>query len=230
MRLDKYLCENTNLTRTLAKKAISNGEVTINGTPAKKGSDKITENDEVYFEGTVIDKIGFRYIMLHKPQNMICSTIDEAYPSVLNLLDIVKRERLRIAGRLDVDTTGLVLVSDDGAWLHQIASPNQQCDKCYHVSLAEPLKGEEAKIFGQGLLLRGEEKPTKPAKLETVSSKQVKLTISEGKYHQVKRMFAAVGNRVTALHRASIGAVLLDPELKEGEWRYLTHEEIKALA
>tara|TARA_Y100000782_G_scaffold64915_1_gene70977 strand:- start:36132 stop:36695 length:564 start_codon:yes stop_codon:yes gene_type:complete len=183
---------------------------------------------------------------MHKPANTICSNIDEAYPSLFNYISIDKASELHIAGRLDADTTGLVLITDDGRWSYQITQPNYLCEKVYRVRLRSPLTEKAELALTQGILLQGEEKPTRPAKLTVVESSEVKstdfksnevkatenkrtevlLTITEGRFHQVKRMFAAVGNKVLQLHREQIGPIHLD--VKEGQWRFLTLEEIDA--
>lgn len=229
MRLDKYICEASSLTRSQAKKAISQGRITHNAGTLRNSAYKVSADETIYLDGERLTLRGARYIMLNKPQGFICSTVDEQLPSVLNLLDIEKREQLFIAGRLDADTTGLTLITDDGQWSHQITSPRRKCQKRYRVSLAEPLQGDAGERFKAGIQLKSEAQPCKPATLESVSDREVLLTISEGKYHQVKRMFAALGNRVTALHREQIGQIELDTKLKLGEWRYLTETEIKSI-
>lgn len=229
MRLDKYICASTELTRQTAKKAISNGWVTINGEVAKSGAVKIAENDKVTLEDKPISLIGLRYIMLNKPQDFVCSTQDEVHPSVLNLIEVVKQKDLHIAGRLDVDTTGLVLITDDGKWSHAITSPKKDCGKRYRVELADPVDEQTVELFEQGIELRNERQPTLPAKLEIIEPYEVLLTLREGKYHQVKRMFAAIGNKVVTLHREAIGQIELDEALAPGEWRNLTEQELATL-
>ena len=226
MRLDKYLCESTELSRAEAKRLLRGGEVTCDGKVIKTGSHKVPAGAEVRIEGHLLSLCGPRYIMLHKPVDFICSTRDEDYPSVLNLLDIGKVDILHIAGRLDADTTGLVLITDDGQWSHQVTSPKKACGKRYRVQLAEPASNELVDLFARGLELRSEKVITKPAQLEILSPTEVLLTITEGRYHQVKRMFAACGNRVMTLHRECMGHIELDEDLEPGQWRYLTEEEI----
>jgi 16S rRNA pseudouridine516 synthase len=167
--------------------------------------------------------------MLHKPADYVCSTDDPLHPTVLALLDMADRRDLHTAGRLDLDATGLVLVTDDGAWSHRVTSPRHPRPKVYRVELAEPLTEAAAEQLRTGVHLHGERRPTRPAQVEALSERQVQLTIEEGRYHQVKRMFAAVGNRVLTLHRERIGCVALDPGLAPGEWRPLTAEEVACL-
>lgn len=229
VRLDKFICESTSLTRSLAKKALHRGDITCDGVVIKDAGFKVTEGMQICLEGEPIVLVGERYVMLNKPVDTICSTIDEAYPSVLSLLDIPKPETLHIAGRLDADTTGLVLITSDGQWSHKITSPKKECGKRYLVQLAEPVDVGLIEVFAKGVTLRNEDGLTKPAILEIIDPQQVRLTITEGKYHQVKRMFAAVGNLVVGLHRERIGQIELDPDLALGEWRYLTAEEIASI-
>ncbi len=237
MRLDKYLCESTELTRSLARSVLRQDRVTVNGQVCRNGALSVQEGDTVCLDGNTMARRGPRYIMLHKPAGFACSSEEGDHPSALNLLDIDKAEGLHFAGRLDADTTGLVLLTDDGQWSHRITSPRRGCEKRYRAELAQAVTTELAARFATGLLLRGEDSPTLPAQLELISeqsdtveiplsSTRVYLTLREGRYHQVKRMFGAAGNRVVALHRDRIGKIVLDADLQPGEWRYLTPEEI----
>lgn len=229
MRLDKYLCHATGLTRSRAQGVIRGGQVTVDGTVVKSPDLKLTPEAVVEWREQAVHIGGKRYYMLHKPQGVICATVDDRHRTVLDLLDVGERNGLHVAGRLDIDATGLVLLTDDGDWSHRITSPRSGCGKTYRVTLAEPLDASLVERFTEGIQLRNEKNKTRPAVLQIVASHQARLTISEGKYHQVKRMFAAVGNRVTALHRECIGALALDPALRPGEWRSLVKEEIEAM-
>ena len=142
------------------------------------------------------------------------------------LLEEVNAEKLHIAGRLDCDTTGLLLLTDDGQWSHRVTSPKHKCEKTYRVWLDDPIADDVAEQFAEGVMLRGEKAETLPAQMDVVDEKEVLLTIHEGKYHQVKRMFAAVGNKVVGLHRETVGELVLDETLEPGEYRELTAEEI----
>lgn len=224
MRLDKFVCKSTSLTRSDAIHCIQHGEVSVNGETVKDERSQVHENNTVTLNGTALTPRPFRYILMHKPAGTICSNVDEAYPSLFNGTHIEYTEELHIAGRLDADTTGLVLITDDGHWSFNITTPNQQCEKVYRVGLSRPIRDDAAALFQTGILLQGESKPTLPAKLNTISPKEVLLTITEGKFHQVKRMFSAMGNRVVTLHRERIGEVWLDVE--ENRWRDLTEKEV----
>lgn len=230
MRLDKFLAEQTGLTRSQANKALRQSAVQINGKIEKSGATKVSAEDEIYFDGERLTWFeAGHYIMLNKPQGYVCSNDDGDYPTIYQFFDYPLAGKLHSAGRLDVDTTGLVLLTDDGQWSHRITSPKHHCEKTYLVTLADPVEDYYQQACAEGILLRGEKHPTKPAKLEIIDDYNVNLTLSEGRYHQVKRMFAALGNKVIGLHRWKIGDVVLDEQLEEGEYRPLTAEELNAL-
>ncbi len=230
MRLDKFIAEQTGLTRSQAARALRQGAVAVNGEAEKSGARKVSAQDEILFDGEPLQWLdGLQYFMLNKPQGCVCSHDDGDYPTVYQFFDYPLAGKLHTAGRLDADTTGLVLLTDDGQWSHRVTSPKHHCEKTYLVTLADPVKSNYQAACEQGILLRGEKEPTKPAKLEIIDDYNVNLTISEGRYHQVKRMFAALGNKVAALHRWRIGPLLLDDSLAEGEFRPLTQQEIEAL-
>lgn len=225
MRIDKFICKSTELTRTEAKKVLKSGDVRVNGEVIKNAATQVHENNTIDIDGQILTPRTSRYIMVHKPLNTICSNVDEVYPSILNYIEVDKVFDLHIAGRLDADTTGLVIVTDDGRWSHNIISPNKECSKTYRVWLRNPINESAIDKFKIGVQLQGETGLTKPGSLEIIDDQEVLLTITEGKYHQVKRMFAAIGNKVIALHRESIGCVEL-ADLALGEWRYLTENEV----
>ncbi len=227
MRLDKFLSEATPWSRAEAKKAIARGRVKLAGVLVTDPSYKVGDDAAVELDGAILQLQGPVYIALYKPEGYICATQDEAYPCVLNLIDQAHQHPLHPAGRLDVDTTGLVLLTSDGQWSHRVTSPKKHCHKVYHVELAEPICADAQARCEAGILLNNESKPTRPAALEIITPTQVIITLQEGKYHQVKRMFAALNNKVTKLHRASVGPVDL-AGLTEGQWRYLTAAEIAA--
>lgn len=229
MRLDKYICESTTMTRSQAKKVIIQGRITSSGTTVRNTGYKVLENAPICFDGNLINIRGTRYIMLNKPKEFICSTVDEQFPSIINLIKIDKAERLCIAGRLDADTTGLALITDDGQWSHKITSPRKNCSKRYRATLAQPVEQNAVTLFKEGIQLKSENVACLPATLEILTDNDVLLTINEGKYHQVKRMFGAIGNLVVELHREKIGEIELDPNLKLGEWRYLTTDEVNSI-
>lgn len=226
MRLDKYVSHVSDLSRKEVKRLLRAGYITVDGETIKDPSIYISETMEVCVDGEPLEAPRPRYFMLHKPQGYVCVTKDRDHPTILELIDEPNKDKLQIAGRLDIDTTGLVLITDDGKWNHAITSPKRECKKTYYVTLASDIQSDTGKQFATGVKLDGELKPTLPAELEVLFSNEARLTISEGKYHQVKRMFAAVGNKVEELHREQVGAIVLDPDLEPGEYRELTADEV----
>jgi len=229
MRLDKFLCDALGTTRKESTQILKTGEVTVDGIVQKSGSFKVAEQSEVEWQGREIAKAGPRYIMLNKPEGFVCSHEDGFNHTAFVLLDEMNMNGLHFAGRLDVDTTGLVLITDDGQWSHRITSPKHKCNKTYRVWLADPVQADYAQKLTEGIELRNEREATLPAQMEVIDDNQVLLTIHEGKYHQVKRMFAALGNKVVGLHRETVGDIVLDDDLEPGEYRYLTEEEIESV-
>ena len=190
------------------------------------------EGDDLRFDGEPLDPAPGMVILMNKPAGFTCSRQDQGR-LVYELLPprfLMRDPPLSSVGRLDADTTGLLLFTDDGKLLHRLISPKSEMPKVYEATLARPLEGHEAELFASGtLMLRGEDKPLLPATLEVTGERTARLTITEGRYHQVRRMFAAAGNHVEALHRAAFGSLTLGG-LPEGEWRLLTAEEIATLA
>ena len=230
MRLDKYLCKSTDLTKSEAVERIQNGEVNVNSETVTDESTQVHENNTVLLNDKRLTARPFRYLLMNKPAGTVCSNIDEVYPSLFRYLDIENVSELHIAGRLDADTTGLVLITSDGDWSHKITSPRHQKYKVYLIETEQPITDEMCEQLTDGVMLHGEKSATKPAIVEKIADYSMRLSIYEGKYHQVKRMLAAVDNRVVALHREKIGTVALDPNLAPGEYRPLTQHEIETIS
>lgn len=226
MRLDFYLSHVTELARKAAKIAASKGRVTVNGEVVKKANYTVQEGDQICLDDTLLAWPSEGYYMLHKPAGYVCANQDPEHPTVLDLIPSHLGQTLNIVGRLDKDTTGLLLLTTDGQWLHRITSPRSACNKRYRMMLSERISDEALKQLEEGVMLNGESEPTLPAVAERISECDIYLTIQEGKYHQVKRMLAAVGNKVEELHRDQIGALSLDTDLGIGEFRALTEEEV----
>lgn len=227
MRLDKLLSSSTAFTRSLAKVAIKQGKVKVDGVVVKNHGQKIAEDALVEYMGVSIKKPKPQFIMFHKPAGVVCANSDEDHQTVFDALMLPRIETLHIAGRLDIDTTGLLLITDDGQWSHRVTSPKHNHSKSYLIDLHSPITDKQVRILTEGVQLKGEPKRCLPAKIETLSELKIRMIIGEGKYHQVKRMMAAVGNHVVKLHREQIGNIKLDESLKENEWRELTSEEIE---
>jgi 16S rRNA pseudouridine516 synthase len=228
MRLDKFICDCTGLTRSQAGKLIRQGLVTLNQKLCKQPATQVAATDQVTLEDEELQLIGLRYFVMNKPAGYVCSTDDPDHNTVFALMDEPLLGRLHTVGRLDLDTTGILLITDDGQWSHRISSPKHECAKTYRAFLADPVEESAIAQFAEGVMLRGEKLPTKPAELVIVTPTECLLTIHEGRYHQVKRMFAAIGNKVEQLHREQIGDLMLADDLAEGEYRALTAAEIAA--
>ncbi|WP_435980725.1 pseudouridine synthase [Psychrobacter sp. DM4] len=232
MRLDKFISKATELSRKESKKILHAGEITVNDQVIKDpGVHVDINNDEVLWAGESLSvATGNRYILLHKPEGFECTLKAKEYPIVTELIAVPELGSLRIAGRLDVDTTGALLISDDGGWLHRVTSPKHEHAKVYELTLADPMdESAQAKAVqkvSEGILLEGDYEPTKPATLEFTDETHARLTLEQGKYHQVKRMMGYFGNRVTELHRASVGHITLEG-LEIGDSRFLTADEVE---
>ena len=231
MRLDKFISKATELSRKDCKKILHAGEVTVNGEVVKDSSLHIDEvDDDIEWAGEPLSvAMGNRYLLLYKPEGFECTLKPKEWPIVTDLIDVPQLGSLRIAGRLDVDTTGALLLSDDGGFLHRVTSPKHHVAKVYELTLAEPMtEAQQAfaiKELAKGIMLEDEYDKTKPAELSFSDATHAKLVLTEGKYHQVKRMMGYFGNKVIELHRASIGNITL-AGLEKGESRFLTAEEI----
>lgn len=229
MRLDKFLSHAGAGTRKEVKQMIRKGFVTINGEVCKKDDRHIQEDEDVIcLDGEEIIYQKYYYIMLHKPQDVVSSTKDGMHETVLDIIDIQLPQDMFPIGRLDIDTTGLLLICNDGALSHELLSPKKHVEKEYEVEIAHPLSEKDIETLENGTICLDEES-IKKAKVEVISPCKIHLTISEGKYHQVKRMMKAVDNEVIHLKRIRMGTLTLDETLQEGEWRFLNDEEIAEL-
>lgn len=229
IRLDKYLADMGIGTRSNVKSEIKKGKITVNGAVCKDANVKIdSDNDEICFDGKQIVYEQYEHFMLNKPAGIISAATDNKEKTVVDLITDKKKKDLFPIGRLDKDTEGLILISNDGELSHNLLSPKKHVDKTYYVELDKVLSDENANKVCQGVFIEKDVK-TLPAQIERISNDKVYLTIHEGKFHQVKKMFHAVGCEVTYLKRMSMGSLKLDESLKPGEYRALTSDEIKAL-
>lgn len=228
-RLDKFLCSQSNLTRSEAGRAIRCGRVTVDGAVCRQAAQKIDPDKQtVAVDGKTIGYAEFVYWMLNKPAGILCVSRDPKAPTVVDLLPPeARRKGLFPAGRLDKDTHGMVLITDDGDFAHRMLSPRHHIPKTYHARLDKPLPPDTAQRFAVGMVLGdGEEcKPAQVRLLEEDDTPLAEVILVEGKYHQIKRMFAAVGCHVEWLKRVKMGNLPLDESLAEGECRLLTTEE-----
>ena len=230
MRLDKYLTTMGIGSRSQVKDYIKKGKVKINGEILKKPEYHVDEeNDIIEFQGINLEYSKFYYYMLHKPAGYLSAVKDDHCQTVLDLLDVTPKDGLFPVGRLDKDTEGLLLITNDGALSHELLSPKKHVEKKYYVELDGALTESDIQLFQEGVDI-GEKHLTKPAKLELLEDNhKAYITITEGKYHQVKRMFKTLGLTVIYLKRLSMGPLELDSSLKPGQFRPLTEKEIKEL-
>ena len=235
MRLDKYLVACAVGSRTEVKNLLKAGRVTVNGKKEKSAKLQMNEEtDEVCFDGQKLEYEEFVYYMMNKPQGVISATEDPKHKTVLDLLDDYARAKeVFPVGRLDIDTHGLLLLTNDGKLAHALLSPKRHVDKTYLAQVDGIMTKEDVETFAKGIPLK--DFTCQPAKLELVSIDRekeeslVRVTIAEGKFHQIKRMVAYCGKEVVDLQRLTMGTLTLDEGLKRGEWRRLTKEELEGL-
>ena len=233
MRLDKYLCETGFGTRSQVKDLLKKGQVMVNGEVVKKPELKINETtDQILCQGKKASYQKNIYLMLHKPAGVVSATEDNREKTVLDLVRPEDRKNgLFPVGRLDKDTEGLLLLTDDGELAHRLLSPKKHVDKTYYAKIDGQVTEEHVKQFREGLDI-GDEKKTLPAVLTILLSgpvSEIEVTIHEGRFHQIKRMFEAVGCKVTYLKRLSMGSLVLDETLPPEEYRSLTEAELEGL-
>ena len=235
IRLDKYLADMGCGTRQEVKKLIRSGQVSVDGAVVKKPDTKVEQTvQEVCLNGEKVGYESFEYYMLNKPAGVISATEDRSCQTVVDLIKEKKRKDLFPVGRLDKDTEGLLLITNDGELAHRLLSPKKHVDKCYFARVSGKVTEDDVRIFENGVNIGSLEQPeiTMPGKLEIITSdeiSQIHLTIQEGKFHQVKRMFQAVGKEVIYLKRLRMGTLVLDENLSIGEYRPLTKEELEKL-
>lgn len=232
MRLDKYLSEMNVAPRSALKQMIRKGQVQVNGIVVKKPETKVDPAaDTIFAEGTEIPYYEMEYFLLHKPAGVVTATKDNRDKTVMDLLPQIRRSDLSPVGRLDKDTEGLLLITNDGALSHRLLSPKKHVDKTYYAEICGTVTEKTVLRFRQGVDI-GDEALTAPAVLKILSSgetSRIEITITEGRYHQIKRMFEAEGMQVTYLKRLSMGGLRLDGQLTQGECRHLTEEELQML-
>lgn len=232
MRLDKFLANAGVGTRSEVKQYIKKGLIQVNGIPAKKADMSISEtNDTILFQNNPVTLQTFFYYMMNKPQGVISATEDNFQKTVLDLLGAAKRNDLFPVGRLDKDTEGLLLITNDGELAHRLLSPKKHVSKVYYAQIEGIVTDEDVVIFKQGVKI-DDTFTALPACLKILNAdarSEIQVEIYEGKFHQVKRMFQAVGKKMIFLKRLSMGPLTLDPALKPGEFRELTPEELSLL-
>lgn len=233
VRLDKFLCESLNFSRKEAKEQLKKGKVTVNGQKETKPESKVDIlADVILYEDRPLSFEEFHYLMLHKPAGVVSATTDSRDETVLDLIREPYKERLFPVGRLDKDTEGLLLITDDGELAHKLLSPRKHVAKVYYARVSGRIGEDAVEAFQRGVSI-GNGETAREAKLEILKAEEeeseVFITITEGKYHQVKRMVHAVGSCVLYLKRMSMGTLKLDENLPAGSYRPLTKEEIGEL-
>lgn len=232
IRLDKFLSEMSGWTRSEVKKIVRTGSVTVDGNEVKKPETKIDEKlSIVRVDGRQIKYNKYEYYMLNKPKGFVSATTDREHKTVVDIISSSEKKDLFPVGRLDIDTEGLLIITNDGELAHRLLSPKNHVEKTYYVEVSGILDDADVDAVEKGLDI-GEEKNTIPAKMEILKTdiqnniSSCYLTIHEGKFHQVKRMMKKLGKTVTYLKRVSMGSLILDSKLKKGNYRKLTEQEI----
>lgn len=225
MRLDRFLTRRGTHSCKEVGRLLADGRVRVDEAVETSGLRKITRFSRVELDGEVVQELEAVYLMLHKPAGYLSATTDPQHPTVIELIDHPLRGELHLAGRLDRATTGLLLLTNDGRWSKLVTEPVEEIPKVYRVATRDPILPETAATFAAGIYFAYEDLTTRSAELEILGEREALLTIHEGRYHQVKRMFHAVGNQVLGLHRESIGPLVLDG-LSPGGYRRLSAAEV----
>ena len=226
MRLDRFLIRRGTHPCKEVGRLLAAGRIRVDGAVEMSGLRRINRFSRVQLDGEILQEHEAVYLLLHKPAGYLSATADPLHPTVMELIDHPLRDELHLAGRLDRASTGLLLLTNDGRWSKRVTEPLEEISKIYRVTTRDEISSETAAIFAAGIYFAYEDLTTRPAVLEILAEREALLTIHEGRYHQVKRMFHAVGNQVLALHRESIGPLVLD-DLPAGSSRRLTGEEVE---
>lgn len=231
MKLDRLLAKHDSMGRTQARRLIVSGRVTVDGSVCIRIDQEVDRFMTVVIDDTTLQSSErLLHLMVNKPAGVVSATSDAEHQTVIDLIDDPDKESLHLVGRLDRNTTGLVLLTNDGRWSKALMDPSRKVPKVYLVGTCDPIPTEAVEAFSRGFYFHTEDLTTLPAELEILSEREARLTLHEGRYHQVKRMFHRIGNRVTSLHRERIGMIELPPDLAPGEWRSLTVEEIRSVS
>ncbi|MCU1715903.1 pseudouridine synthase [Pseudomonas sp. 5P_3.1_Bac2] len=227
MRLDRFLSNLPALNRQAGRLALTSGRVKVDGQVVNAAQFEVNQFSRIELDNQLLQAgKAARYFMLHKPVGVVSATQHEEHRTVLDLLDEPDKTELHLAGRLDLNTSGLLIITNDGLWSRRLTEPRSRLGKVYRVHTEQPIEPHYAAVFAQGLYFAYEDLTTLPAELAILDSHSALLTLHEGRYHQVKRMFGHFQNKVIGLHRLSMGGIHLDPSLAPGQYRALTAEEI----
>ncbi|WP_281645446.1 16S rRNA pseudouridine(516) synthase [Parendozoicomonas sp. Alg238-R29] len=225
-RLDRFLSTTINISRRDTRILFAQGRVQVDGRTASDGNQQIDRFTCITFDGTILQDNKPRYLMLHKPVGVVSATRDTEHRTALEILNEPENSDLHIAGRLDLNTSGLLLLTNDSRWSSRLTAPDHKVEKRYRVTLQKPLNDSYVKAFNQGMYFEFENLTTRPAGFKQLSLFVAEITLQEGRYHQIKRMFGRFRNPVLALHRISVGKIQLCPTLSPGQYRELTSEEV----
>ena len=226
MRLDRFLTRRREHSCKEIAKMLEDGRISVDRVLETSGLRRINRFSRVELDGEILQAREAVYLMLHKPAGYLSATTDPVHPTVMELIDHPLRDELHLAGRLDRASTGLLLLTNDGNWSKRVTEPTEGIPKVYEVTTRDPIQPETIGIFLAGIYFAYEDLTTAPAQLEISGDRKAVLTIHEGRYHQVKRMFYAVGNQVLGLHRSSVGPLVLGAELPPGGFRHLSAAEV----
>ncbi|RYV01932.1 16S rRNA pseudouridine(516) synthase [Shewanella sp. OPT22] len=225
-RLDRFICKALQVSKKQVRMYLLEKRIKVNDVVADALDMQVTEFDKIQLDQQLLLEHQPIYILMNKPVGVVSATKDDLHKTVLDLIDHPDKAQLHIAGRLDLNSSGLLLLTNDSKWSSQLMSPDSKVTKKYYVKLKNPVSEDYISGFNQGFYFEYEDITTKPAKLEILSEFETLVTLSEGKYHQIKRMFGRYRNPVESLHRISVGHINLPDELKPGEWRLLKENEI----
>lgn len=228
-RLDRFLSQALQVSRSGLRPILAAGRVRVNGALVRDRQQRIGPFDRVELDGELLQSEAPRYLMLNKPQGVVSATSDDLHATVMGLLPESLRQGLHLAGRLDFNSTGLVLLTNDGAWSRQLSQPESRVRKHYQVTVEQPLSDDYVAAFAEGMWFEFEGIMTRPAELKIRSTFEADVWLCEGRYHQIKRMFGRFDNKVLKLHRVAIGNLVLDETLKQGEWRELSTLEVSSI-
>ena len=229
VRLDRFISEQVGINRRDVRAMLARGRINLDGSPARSISQLIDQFTHVTLDGRVLQANSPEYVMLNKPAGVVTATRDEQHRTVIDLLNRNNADNLHIAGRLDLNSTGLLLLTNDGSWSRRLELPEQGVRKVYRVILEKPLTQDYIEAFASGMYFAYEGITTRPATVEIISDYEAEVGLVEGRYHQIKRMFGRFRNPVLALHRIAIGNLSLDSALAPGQSRDLTQTELDSI-
>lgn len=225
-RLDRFIGQKLNISRRDVRLMLAQNRIEVDGLIAKNIEQIVDRFSNIIVDGKVVQENQAYYIMLHKPVGVVSATSDTKHKTVIDLLDFPDKNQLHIVGRLDLNTSGLLLLTNDSRWSEHLTSPENKVEKVYQVTLQNPLTDEYISAFNEGMYFGYEDITTRPAKLKILSEFVAEVTLTEGRYHQIKRMFGRFRNPVVKLHRSRVGAIQLDDALKPSDYRMLSTSEI----